>query len=86
MDSRTLVLKSLQAIDKNITASLPDETRFFEDLNFDSLDLVEAIMLLEDEIDTEFSDESLENVYTVGQLIALAQAVEDGTSLSVNGG
>lgn len=41
------------------------ETSFKDDLNADSLDLVELIMALEDEFDLEFEDEDVDNIKTV---------------------
>lgn len=48
--------------EKNITL----ETSFKDDLNADSLDLVELIMALEDEFDLEIDDEDVDNIKTVG--------------------
>lgn len=42
------------------------DTSFQDDLNADSLDLVELIMALEDEFDLEFDDEEVDNIKTVG--------------------
>ncbi len=42
------------------------DTSFKDDLNADSLDLVELIMALEDEFDLEFDDEDVDNIKTVG--------------------
>ena len=41
------------------------ETSFREDLNADSLDLVELIMALEDEFGIELDDDDLEKIETV---------------------
>lgn len=45
------------------------ETSFKEDLNADSLDLVELIMGLEDEFDLEVDDDKVENINTIGDVV-----------------
>lgn len=42
------------------------DTSFKDDLNADSLDLVELIMALEDEFGLEVEDDEVENIKTVG--------------------
>ncbi|NMA49842.1 MAG: acyl carrier protein [Tissierellia bacterium] len=43
------------------------ETSFNDDLNADSLDLVELIMSLEDEFELEVLDDDVEKITTVGE-------------------
>ncbi|MGB1286956.1 MAG: acyl carrier protein [Aggregatilineales bacterium] len=45
------------------------DARFREDLEADSLDLVELIMQFEEEFDAEISDEDAQKIETVGQAI-----------------
>lgn len=45
------------------------EARFREDLEADSLDLVELIMAFEDEFGGEISDEEAQKITTVGEAI-----------------
>lgn len=45
------------------------DTRFKEDLNFDSLDSIEAVMALEEEFNIEISDEDAEKFLTAGNVI-----------------
>jgi acyl carrier protein len=47
------------------------EARFEEDLDADSLDLVEAVLGLEEELSVEIPEEEMENVKTVGQAVDL---------------
>ena len=46
-------------------ADVKPEASFVDDLNADSLDLVELVMSLEEEFGTEISDEDAENIRTV---------------------
>lgn len=50
------------------TANYGEKTRLLEDLGMDSLDLVELVMAVEDDFDTEVSDAEAENWVTVGDL------------------
>lgn len=45
------------------------ESSFTDDLNADSLDIVELIMALEDELDLEIPDEEVEGFKTVGDVV-----------------
>lgn len=51
--------------------TITSETNLIDDLNADSLDLVDMLMSLEDEFDIgEVPDEMIENIRTVGQLVS----------------
>ncbi|MGZ8751799.1 MAG: acyl carrier protein [Acidimicrobiia bacterium] len=51
--------------------SVTEEARFKDDLDADSLDLVELVMGLEERFDITVPEEDLEGVATVGQAIDL---------------
>lgn len=54
------------------------DTSFRDDLNADSLDLVELVMALEDEFGLEIEDEDIENINTVGDSINyIKKALDD---------
>jgi len=50
------------------------EARFREDLEADSLDLVELIMAFEDKFGAEISDEDAQKITTVGEAVAYIDA------------
>jgi acyl carrier protein len=50
------------------------EASFADDLDADSLDLVELVMALEDEFGVSIEEEELEDVKTVGQALDLVQS------------
>jgi acyl carrier protein len=50
------------------------EARFGDDLDADSLDLVELVMALEEEFDIKVDESELEGIETVGQALALVDA------------
>jgi len=50
-------------------AKIAPEARFREDLEADSLDLVELIMAFEDKFGAEISDEDAQTITTVGEAV-----------------
>jgi len=54
--------------------SVTEQARFKEDLDADSLDLVELVMGLEEKFDIEVPEEDLEGVTTVGNAVDLVLA------------
>src|SRR4026209_619942 len=64
------VLAEQLAVDE---AQVVPDARFAEDLNADSLDLVEAVLALEEEWSIDIPEEEMEGVKTVGQAVALVE-------------
>ena len=52
---------------------ITEEASFQEDLDADSLDLVELIMELEDQFGVKISDEDAQGIQTVGQAVDFIQ-------------
>src|SRR3546814_19952888 len=50
-------------------AEIKNESSFLDDLGADSLDMVELVMALEDEFETEIPDEEAEKITTVQQAV-----------------
>ena len=46
----------------------------FEDIDADSLDIVELVMALEEEFDLEISDQEIENIRTIGDVVKYIEA------------
>ena len=55
-------------------AKVTREARFKEDLEADSLDLVEFVMALEEEFGIEVPESDLEGIDTVGKAFALVES------------
>jgi acyl carrier protein len=52
-------------------SAVTEEARFKEDLDADSLDLVEFVMALEERFDISVPEEDLEGIDTVGEALTL---------------
>ena len=75
---RAQALDTLKEVAAEVLSVDPDQTtetaRFKEDLDADSLDLVELVMGLEERFDIEVPEDDLEGVTTVGQAVDLVMA------------
>ena len=78
---RAQALDTLKEVAAEVLSVDPDQVteaaRFKEDLDADSLDLVELVMGLEERFDISVPEEDLENVATVGQAVDLVLAKVD---------
>jgi len=72
---RDVALTALREVAVEVLSVEPDvvteEARFKEDLDADSLDLVELVMGLEERFDISIPEEDLEGVTTVGNAVDL---------------
>ena len=66
LDEIKVIIKDLLGADE---AKVTPEARFREDLEADSLDLVELIMAFEDKFGAEISDEDAQKITTVGDAV-----------------
>ena len=67
----TKIIVELLGVDP---AKVTMEARFREELEADSLDLVELIMAFEDKFGAEISDEDAQKIMTVGDAVKYIQA------------
>lgn len=63
---KAVIVEQLGVDEEKVTP----EARFREDLEADSLDLVELIMAFEEEFGGEISDEEAQGITTVGEAVA----------------
>jgi acyl carrier protein len=70
-DEVKTIIVDLLGVDE---ANVKLEARFREDLEADSLDLVELIMKFEDVFGTEISDEDAQMITTVGEAVKFVEA------------
>lgn len=66
LEAVTAVIVELLGVD---AAKVTPEARFREDLEADSLDLVELIMAFEDKFGAQISDEDAQAIKTVGDAV-----------------
>ena len=67
---KKIIIDLLGADESKVTL----EARFREELDADSLDLVELIMAFEDKFGTEISDEAAQKITTVGEAVSYIDA------------
>ncbi|HEX9312119.1 MAG TPA: acyl carrier protein [Actinomycetota bacterium] len=71
---RKILAENLSVPEDDVTT----DSRFQEDLDADSLDLVEAVLALEEEFGVSIPEEEMEGVKTVGEAVNLVAAKLEG--------
>lgn len=69
---KELIVERLEVEDSKVTM----EASFKDDLDADSLDVVELVMELEDEFDMEIADEEAEKINTVGDAVNYINSIK----------
>jgi len=62
---KSLIAEQLEVPEDKIT----EETNLVEDLEADSLDIIELVMAFEEEFDMKIPEEELEKIKTVGDIL-----------------
>ena len=75
---RDTVLTTLREVGAEILGVTPgaivEDARFKEDLDADSLDLVEVVMALEERLEIAIPEDELSDIATVGQALDVVEA------------
>ena len=78
MTDEEIEKKVKEIVAQQLTDAEPDsitrETSFTNDLNADSLDIVELLMEFEQQLGTKIPDDQAEKIHTVGQAIDFIKA------------
>ncbi|MFU0790917.1 acyl carrier protein [Virgibacillus proomii] len=69
---KSIIVDRLDVDESKVTM----EASFKEDLEADSLDVVELVMELEDEFDMEIADEEAEKINTVGDAVNYIEKIQ----------
>ena len=69
MDIEQVVRKIIAEISGTKEDAIKRETQFADDLGMDSMDAIEAMVLIESELDIDLLESSVEGVSTFGELV-----------------
>lgn len=73
METKEILAKLEEIVDKKIKNQKIDETTNLTDLGFDSLDKAEIVINIEDEFHIEFNEDEMLQIKTVGDLVKFIQ-------------
>ena len=74
MELQDKVIKLVSEATKMDVANIGPQTSFVDDLNLDSLDMVELMMKMEDEFGVEIPEDETENLKSIGDVITYLEA------------
>ena len=66
---RAIVVEQLDVEEDIVTL----DSSIIDDLNADSLDIVDMVMTIEEEFDIEVPDEEIENMKTIGDIVKFVE-------------
>lgn len=73
MELQEKVVKLVSEATKMDSSNITQETNFIDDLNLDSLDMVELMMKMEDEFGIEIPEDETENLKSIGDVVSYLQ-------------
>ncbi|NLZ55173.1 MAG: acyl carrier protein [Clostridiaceae bacterium] len=71
---RNILVEQLGVDPENVTM----DSDFIDDLNADSLDIVDLVMLMEEEFGISIPDDEAENIHTVGDAVNYIASTKSG--------
>lgn len=74
MDLKEKVIQLISEKTQIDSSSITESSNFIEDLNLDSLDMVELMMNLEDNFGIEIPEDETENLKTIGDVVKYLEA------------
>lgn len=74
MELQEKVIKLVSEATKMDSANISLNTSFVDDLNLDSLDMVELMMKMEDEFGVEIPEDETENLKSIGDVVTYLKA------------
>ena len=69
MELQEKVIKLVSEATKVDAGNISQTTNFVDDLNLDSLDMVELMMKMEDEFGVEIPEDETENLKSIGDIV-----------------
>ena len=72
---KQMIVDQLGGVDED---TITEDSSFVDDLNADSLDMVELVMAMEQEFDIEIPDDVAEKVVTVKDAVEYIQSLTEG--------